>query len=128
MENTTTQAPLVHEICPTTTQGWIARGAWLVDVREPNEVAELAFDAPHLLHIPLSEFEERYTEIPTDVPVVMVCRVGERSLRAAGFLVNHGYKHVVNMKMGLVRWVQKGFPTKGDTAGFDTNAAASCCS
>jgi rhodanese-related sulfurtransferase len=119
---------LVKEICPTTTQAWIEKGALLVDVREQNEVDELAFVAPKLMHIPLSEFEERYTEIPTNVPVVVVCRVGERSLRAANFLQNHGYNRVVNMKMGLVRWVQKGFPTKGDTEGFDTNAATSCCS
>jgi rhodanese-related sulfurtransferase len=119
---------LVKEICPTTTQAWIEKGALLVDVREQNEVDELAFVAPKLMHIPLSEFEERYTEIPANVPVVVVCRIGERSLRAANFLQNHGYNRVVNMKMGLVRWVQKGFPTKGNTEGFDTNAAASCCS
>jgi len=119
---------LVKEICPTTTQAWIEKGALLVDVREQNEVDELAFAAPKLMHIPLSEFEERYTEIPANVPVVVVCRVGERSLRAANFLQNHGYNRVVNMKMGLVRWVQKGFPTKGNTEGFDTNAANSCCS
>jgi rhodanese-related sulfurtransferase len=119
---------LVEEICPTKTQAWIKRGALLVDVREKEEVAELDFVAPKLMHIPLSEFEERYAEIPTNVPVVMVCRDGERSLRAAGFLHNQGYKHVVNMKKGLVRWVQKGFPTKGNTKGFVTNAATSCCS
>jgi rhodanese-related sulfurtransferase len=119
---------LVKEICPTTTQAWIEKGALLVDVREQNEVDELAFVAPKLMHIPLSEFEERYTEIPTNVPVVVVCRVGERSFRAANFLQNHGYNRVVNMKMGLVRWVQKGFPTKGDTEGFDTSGATSCCS
>lgn len=119
---------LVKEICPTTTQAWIESGALLVDVREKAEVAELDFVAPKLLHIPLSEFEDRYTEIPANVPLVMVCRDGQRSLRAAGFLRNHGYKHVVNMKMGLVRWVQKGFPTRGNTEGFVTNAATSCCS
>jgi len=103
-------------------------GALLVDVREKDEVAELDFVAPKLKHIPLSEFEDRYAEIPTDVPVVIVCRDGQRSLRAAGFLRNHGYIHVVNMKMGLVRWVQKGFPTRGNTEGFVTNTATSCCS
>ncbi len=119
---------LVNEICPTTTQGKVKEGALLVDVREKDEVAQLAYDVPNIINIPLSEFEDRYSEIPKDNEVVMVCRSGGRSLRAAGFLVNHGYENVVNMQHGLIRWTQKGFPTKGDTSavlGTATNGA--CC-
>lgn len=122
MENQT----IVKEICPTTTQGWVKNGATLVDVREKDEVAALAFDVPNIINIPLSEFEECYNEIPKDKDVVMVCKSGSRSLRAAGFLVNHGYKNVVNMQHGIARWVQKGFPTKGDTAAV--MGSDSCCS
>lgn len=120
---------LVKEICPTTTQLWIKRGALLVDVREKDEVAQLAYDVPECINIPLSEFEERYTEIPEDREVVMACRSGSRSLRAAGFLVNHGYTKVVNMQYGITRWVVKGFPTKGDTTEVIRNASdTTCCS
>ncbi len=118
---------LVNEICPTTTQSWIADGALLVDVRELNEISELSYDVPSIMHIPLSEFETRYTEIPKDKKVVMVCRSGGRSLRAAGFLVNHGYDQVVNMKRGIIRWVQKGFPTIGDTSSV-LPKDGDCCS
>ena len=122
MENQT----LVNQICPTTTQDWVRKGALLVDVREKDEVEQLAYDVPNIIHIPLSEFEERFTEIPRDRDVVMVCKVGSRSLRTAGFLLNHGYKHMVNMQHGIARWVQKGFPTQGDTSlEIDSN---SCCS
>lgn len=124
MENQT----LVKEICPTTTQQWVKNGALLVDVREKNEVAQLAYDVPNSINIPLSVFEEHFTEIPKDKEVVVVCKNGTRSLRAAGFLVNHGYDKVVNMKHGIVRWVQKGFPTKGDTASVIGNDNSSCCS
>lgn len=122
MENQT----LVKEICPTTTQERIKNGALLIDVRENDEVAALAYDVPNSLHIPLSDFENRYLEIPKDKDVVMVCRSGGRSLRAAGFLVNHGYTNVVNMKHGIEKWVQKGFPTKGETKEIDNQG--SCCS
>ncbi|GAB4453556.1 MAG: hypothetical protein OHK0036_16480 [Bacteroidia bacterium] len=107
---------LVKEICPTTTQKWVKNGALLVDVREKKEISKLTYDVPNIINIPLSEFEERYTEIPKDKEVVMVCHGGGRSLRAAGFLINHGYdpEKVVNMQGGIIRWVQKGFPTKGD--------------
>jgi rhodanese-related sulfurtransferase len=123
MENQT----LVKEICPTTTQEWVANGALLVDVRETNEVAELSYDVPNIMNIPLTQFEERFTEIPKDKEVVMVCKSGGRSLRAAGFLVNHGYGKVVNMKHGMIRWAQKGFPTKGDKASVLGNVQDSGC-
>jgi len=118
---------LVKEICPTTTQSWVKKGALLVDVREADEIAELAFDVPNILHIPLGEFDTRYTEIPKDRDVVVVCQHGVRSLRAAGFLVNHGYNKAVNMKHGIVRWAQKGFPTKGDTTSVLENTQDSGC-
>lgn len=126
MENQT----LVKEICPTTTQKWVKNGALLVDVREKDEVNELAFDVPKIINIPLSEFEERFNEIPKDKDVVMVCKGGGRSLRAAGFLVNHGYTNVVNMQHGITRWVQKGFPTKGNifvVTGSDSGSSESGC-
>lgn len=120
---------LVKEICPTTTQTWVKNGALLVDVREKDEVAELAYDVPSIVNIPLSEFEERFNEIPQDRDVVVVCRSGARSLRAAGFLVNHGYAKVVNMEHGMIRWATKGFPTKGNTASVIQNSQnTGCCS
>lgn len=119
---------LVKEICPTTTQEWVKNGALLVDVREKDEVAELAYDVPNIINIPLSEFEDRFNEVPKEQDVVMVCRGGGRSLRAAGFLVNHGYTHVVNMQHGMIRWAQKGFPTKGNTASvLESNQNSGCC-
>lgn len=119
---------LVKEICPTTTQDWVKNGAILVDVREADEVAQLAYDVPNIINIPLTVFEENFTKIPKDRDVVLVCKSGARSLRAAGFLVNHGYDKVVNMKHGMIRWVQKGFPTIGDTSSVMGNDGTSCCS
>lgn len=118
---------LIKEICPTTTQTWLAEGALLVDVRENQEVAALGYDVPNMLHIPLSEFEARYAEIPKDRPVVMACRSGARSLRAAGFLANHGYDNAVNMQHGMLRWAEKGFPVKGSEAGKTQNGSGDCC-
>ncbi|OIP83515.1 MAG: sulfurtransferase [Porphyromonadaceae bacterium CG2_30_38_12] len=122
---------LVKEICPSSTQKWVKRGALLVDVREVEEVEELAYDVPNIINIPLSEFEDRYTEVPIDQEVVVVCKGGYRSLRAAGFLINHGYnpEKVVNMENGIIRWVKRGFPTTGDTSSVEeAGIGDSCCS
>ncbi|MGD9629368.1 MAG: rhodanese-like domain-containing protein [Pyrinomonadaceae bacterium] len=115
------------EICPTTAQEWIRKGALLVDVREKDEVRRLAYDVPDIVNIPLSEFEDRFTELPKDRDIVMVCLGGGRSLKATYFLRNHGYLRVVNMQHGMKRWVQKGFPTIGNPAALDDSSNGSCC-
>lgn len=116
------------EICPTTTQQWVKKGALLVDVRERDEVATLAYNVPNIVNIPLSEFEERYMELPKDQELVMVCRSGQRSLKATYYLRNQGYTQVVNMQHGIIRWVQKGFPTIGDTSSvIEKSADSGCC-
>lgn len=116
------------EICPTTTMKKISDGALLVDVRESNEVQELGYNVPNILHIPLSEFEDRFTEIPKDKDVVLVCRSGARSLKATYFLMNHGWTHVFNMQDGIIRWVQKGFPINGNTQSVSESATGGeCC-
>ena len=123
----------IKEICPTTTQRWIRNGALLVDVREHSEVSVFAFDVEDFLHVPLSEFENRFQEIPKNRRVVLVCKNGDRSLRATNFLINAGYnpENVANMKYGLLRWLQKGFPTIGDADSLknDTDCCSSdsCC-
>lgn len=118
MENNT----IVKEVCPTSTQELIKRGYVLLDIRENIEVENLAFDVPKLIHIPLSELEERYMEVPRDEKIIIVCQTGERSFRAVNFLQNFGYTNLLNMKKGLEKWVQKGYPTIGDTLNIPENS------
>lgn len=112
------QQVLINEMCPSAVYEWVKKSVLLVDVREEAEVEQLAFDVPEIVNIPLSEFENRYKEIPLDKMVVMVCHSGNRSLPAAGFLVMNGYDplKVVNMKQGIIRWVQHGLPVTGDVS------------
>jgi len=56
--------PEAKEVCPTTTQGLLREGAILVDVRERDEIAELAFDVPGLIIMPLSELEAAMPSCP----------------------------------------------------------------
>lgn len=101
------------EVCPTITRRMAAVGALLVDVREPGEVRALAFDAPVIVNMPLSELEGRWSELPRDRELVMVCQSGARSLKAAHFLQFQGYTQVSNMGGGILKWMQKGLPVIG---------------
>ena len=123
------ELPPAREVCPTTTRRLLAEGALLVDVRELSEVAQVAFDVPGVLLLPLSELEQRFDELPRDWPLVLVCMSGDRSLKATYFLMYQGYTQVANMEGGLMKWARKGFPIRG--AAYVTDAAApaasGCC-
>jgi len=117
------------EVCPTSTQDLIRDGALLVDVREPSEVEAVAFDVPNIVNIPKSQLEQRWSELPRDGQLVMVCQTGERSLKATYFLQFHAYENVAKMSNGLGKWARRGFPIKGKPAAIVTtgNTPLSCC-
>lgn len=116
-----------REVCPTTTQRLVKEGALLLDVREPHEVAALAFSGCEVMTIPLSEFEDRWAEVPRDRDVILACAGGVRSLKATYFLMYQGYDLVANMSHGMTRWVARGFPVIGSVDGLAASAGASSC-
>lgn len=124
--NARVDLPPAREVCPTTTRRLLGEGALLVDVRERAEVARLAFDVPEVVVMPLSEFEQRFAELPRDRELVLACASGPRSLKAAYFLMYQGYTRVANMDGGLDRWARKGFPIQGERAATPA-ATRGCC-
>ncbi len=81
--------------------------AVLLDVREPDEW--LAGHAPGALHIPFGELAARTGELPTDRPVVCICRSGGRSRKAAELLAGKGFD-VHNLNGGMRAWSASGSP------------------
>jgi rhodanese-related sulfurtransferase len=119
--------PDARKYCPTLSLRKLEEEhAWLVDVREANEVAQLAFDVPNVITLPISEFEQRFADLPKDRELILACSTGQRSLKAVYFLMYHGYDRVANMDEGLKKWVRKGFPVRGNRAFF--TADNTCCS
>ena len=84
-------------------------GAPLVDVREPDEYAEVR--APGARLVPLGEVPDRLAEIPTDQTVYVICRSGGRSARAVEYLRANGVD-AVNVTGGTLAWVESGAPVE----------------
>jgi rhodanese-related sulfurtransferase len=84
------------------------QGALLLDVREPNEYAEI--HAPDAILIPLGQLKTRFPEIAAykDVPIVVICRSGVRSAAATQLLQAAGYSLVSNIKGGILAWERAG--------------------
>lgn len=85
-----------------------AGGALVLDVRQPEEWTHGHIDGAVL--IPLPELADRLADVPTDRPIIVVCRSGNRSgiatiaLRSAGI-------DAVNLDGGMQAWSQAGLAT-----------------
>ena len=101
-----------HEVSPAKALAMLKKGALLVDVRQPKEVAKKSFDVPDIINIPVGELNKRFQEIPVDRKIIIACHVGSRGSMATRFLISQGYSKAVNMQQGIVRWEKEGLPVK----------------
>ena len=77
----------------------------LIDVREMDEYAVCRIEGSRL--IPMNTVPSRLAEIPQDVPVLVQCHHGGRSMKVTQFLRSKGYAHVSNVKGGIDAWSLK---------------------
>jgi hydroxyacylglutathione hydrolase len=89
---------------------WADRSAQLVDVREPDEWAD--GHIPGAIHIPLGELAQRSDELIKEMPVVVLCRSGVRSLTGADELIAHGFTDVASFNGGMLAWARAGHPVE----------------
>ena len=106
-------------------QKMLVEDAVLVDVRESDEVAELAYVSEGILQIPLSELVGRFTELPQDKKLIVACRSGKRSQKAIDQLAELGVTNTINLEGGILEWQGKGFPVIVDGV---APPAKACCS
>ena len=96
----------------------------VVDVREPNEFASVRLEDGVAL-VPLSQFAQRWQELPRDRPLLVICASGGRSAAATAHLLRNGYTDVANVAGGMTAWQRAGLPVRtgpvepgeGDLAG-----------
>lgn len=84
----------------------------LVDVREPHEFnAELGHVADAEL-VPLGGLADAAAGWRRDADVVLICRSGGRSARAAQALVALGFRRVMNLAGGMIAHNEAGLPVE----------------
>lgn len=76
---------------------------FILDVRQPEEYAQGYVPTAYLL--PLGEIEQRLDEIPRDIPVIVICKIGARSAQAAQILDDNGFDSISNMAVGTMGWI-----------------------
>jgi adenylyltransferase/sulfurtransferase len=99
------------EIDPVDVKAKIDRGDHfvLIDVREPHEYQICKIPFARL--IPLGELPKRVNELDSADDIVVHCKSGVRSAKAADFLKQAGFKKVLNMKGGILAWSDRVDPS-----------------
>jgi rhodanese-related sulfurtransferase len=75
---------------------------FLLDVREPFEFNHVKIAGSVL--IPLNTIPQRLSELDHNKALVLICHHGMRSLQAANFLDQVGFKDVSNLVGGIDAW------------------------
>lgn len=81
----------------------------LVDVRSPIE-----FEAEHIdgsINIPLDTLDARFSELPRQGELIIICRSGKRAERGAYALMSRGFKASV-LEGGMLAWRESGLSVK----------------
>ncbi|UJR84025.1 MBL fold metallo-hydrolase [Sandaracinus amylolyticus] len=92
---------------PEVTPEWVASNrsaARVVDVREPIELSSELGHIPGVEHVPLAAVPSVARRWSRDRPIVLVCRSGGRSGKAALQLREMGFRDVASIRGGMTAW------------------------
>ena len=103
--------PVIPQIRPAQLAAWLQASAQhgaavMLDVREPVElqIAPITPDGFSLRAIPMGEITTRLAELDPSQPIACLCHHGIRSQQVAHFLLQHGFRQVVNLQGGIAAW------------------------
>jgi sulfur-carrier protein adenylyltransferase/sulfurtransferase len=102
---------MIPEIAPQELKRRLDAGdsVTVLDVREPWECAIARLDGS--INIPLNDIPARLDELDRGAELVVMCKVGGRSRRAAEFLCARGFGQVANLAGGIDAWTREIDPT-----------------
>jgi sulfur-carrier protein adenylyltransferase/sulfurtransferase len=75
----------------------------VVDIREVYETKICQIPS---LHIPMAEMPARFKEIPTDKPLVILCKSGKRAEATANLMeCELGFSELFILEGGIMAWI-----------------------
>ncbi len=103
--------PGVNHIEPLEAAKTIAdQDAFIVDIRENDELEVVQFETSEIIHLPMSNIIDTYTILPKDRPLIIACNNGIRSVKVVNLLNHQGYSNAVNLDGGIAQWYRDALP------------------
>ncbi|WP_438965356.1 rhodanese-like domain-containing protein [Flavobacterium sp.] len=76
----------------------------IVDVRTPREFSEGHIANAVNMDVTSDDFESKIENLDKEKPVMVYCKAGGRSAKAAGILKDKGFKQVYDLDGGMIGW------------------------
>jgi len=91
---------------------FLQKGAWIIDLRQQIETEIKAFGVERVIYLPHADFEEKWSSLPLEAPMILADAVGLWSKECVLFLKEKGYPDVASLAGGIADWEKDGFPVK----------------
>lgn len=88
-----------------------APGTVLLDIRTPEEFADVRIDGAINIDFYAADFADRIGELDRDTGYVVYCRSDNRSGQAMDLFRDLGFAEVHEIDGGIVAWIEAGLPT-----------------
>jgi rhodanese-related sulfurtransferase len=82
----------------------------LIDVRESDEFVGPLGHLPRAELVPLATVLDAAADWDRAAPILLICRSGVRSVRAATALSTMGFSNLFNLEGGMMSWQSNGLP------------------
>ncbi|HRH33703.1 MAG TPA: thioredoxin domain-containing protein [Catalimonadaceae bacterium] len=90
--------------------------AQVLDVRTPAEFATGHLSKAINLDYYSADFESKLGQLSREKPVFVYCKVGGRSHDAATLMRKMGFKQVLELDGGIMKWTSKDLPLEGQSS------------
>lgn len=100
-----------RQISPTNAAPHLA-SLKIIDVREPSEFNDALGHIPGASLVPLGTVLDAAKDLDRSTPILLVCKSGGRSGRAAGALAAMGFPHLYNLAGGMMGWNDARLPVE----------------
>ena len=105
--NNTNTGGLPSEINTQTAKQMFDEGAFMLDVRTPQEWEMYHVDGATLIE--LDYLAGRVDEVPRDQEIIVICNSGNRSQVARDILLEAGFTNVTSIAGGIQGWMGAGY-------------------
>ena len=101
---------IINEISPQDAYSMQNEGAYIIDIRTPEEVMNGL--PKNALHIPRDHLEfEISAGFSVSTPLLLICAAGGRSLLCAKSLYDMGYENIYSINGGYENWLAQSLPS-----------------
>jgi len=86
----------------------------ILDVRRPIEYQR--GHLPDALNVPIPDLKSHWPQLKAQIPVVVVCSSGYRSMAAASILARAGFHRIYSLAGGMTAWIEAHYTLESPTA------------